>query len=134
MKGRLSWIVIVVILLKEHSKYPQKKVDGKEMEEKRQMLEEVSMKLAKLPKDCKVESIKIEGMYAEWISNEASMSDKVILYLHGGAYEFCSANTHRPLASGISQAAGVKALLVKYRLAPKHPFPAAIEYTVTAYR
>jgi monoterpene epsilon-lactone hydrolase len=84
-----------------------KKVDGKGMEEKRRMLEKVSMKLAKLPKDCKVESIKVDGMYAEWISNEASMRDKVILYLHGGGYEFCSANTHRPLAAGISQAAGV---------------------------
>jgi monoterpene epsilon-lactone hydrolase len=120
--------------IKKAIRVSAKKAVGKDMEEKRRMLEKVAIKLAKLPKDCKVEPLHIEGLYAEWISTDKSMHDKVILYLHGGAYEFCSANTHRPLAAGIANAAGVKALLVEYRLAPEHPFPAAIEDAVTAYR
>jgi monoterpene epsilon-lactone hydrolase len=121
-------------IIKRAIRVSAKKVVGKGMEEKRQMLEKVAMKLAKLPKDCKVEPLQVEGMYAEWIFGEGSVSDKVILYLHGGAYGFCSANTHRPLAAGIAHASGVKALLVEYRLAPEHPFPAAIEDAVTSYR
>jgi len=104
------------------------------MDEKRQMLDTVARKLGKLPKNCKAEKLEIEGLYAEWLSSEHMVSDKVILYLHGGGYAFCSANTHRPLAASIGNAAGVKVLFPEYRLAPEHPFPAAIDDAVTVYR
>ncbi|OLS33674.1 alpha/beta hydrolase [Bacillus sp. MRMR6] len=80
-----------------------------------------------------MEKLEIDGIYAEWLSTEQSAADKVILYLHGGAYGYCSADTHRSLAARIMREAGVKVLLPEYRLAPEHPFPAAIEDAVTVY-
>jgi epsilon-lactone hydrolase len=106
----------------------------KGMDEKRQMLDTAAKRWSKLPKNCRVEPIQIEGMYAEWITNNQTSEEKVILYLHGGAYEYCSAETHRELAARIMDVAGVKVLLPEYRLAPEYPFPAAIEDTVRIYR
>ena len=58
----------------------------------------------------------------------------VILYFHGGGYCIGSAETHRDLVSRICTAAGARALSVDYRLAPEHPFPAAVHDGVAAYR
>lgn len=106
----------------------------KGMDEKRKMLDTAAKRWSKLPKDCTVEPIQIEGMYAEWITNSQTLDDKVILYLHGGAYEYCSADTHRSLAARIMDESSIRVLLPEYRLAPEHPFPAAIEDTVRIYR
>jgi epsilon-lactone hydrolase len=112
----------------------KKGLSDRAIDEKRQMLDTAARKLGKLPKNCKVEKLEIEGIYAEWLSSENILDDKVILYLHGGGYALCSANTHRPLAARIGKRAGVKVLFPEYRLAPEHPFPAAIEDAVTVYR
>ncbi|WP_413300236.1 alpha/beta hydrolase [Bacillus sp. 1P10SD] len=112
----------------------RKEVIDKGMDEKRQMLDSAARRLGKLPEDCIIEKLEIEGLYTEWISTSRVMEGKVILYLHGGGYAFCSANTHRPLAARIGKAAGVKVLFPEYRLAPEHPFPAAIEDAINVYR
>ncbi|QCJ42428.1 alpha/beta hydrolase [Bacillus sp. S3] len=116
----------------------KKGVKGKGMENKRQMLDAAARRLGTLPKNCKVVPVEIEGLYAEWITTTSAetlvAADKVILYLHGGGYALCSANTHRPLAARIGKAAGLKVLFPEYRLAPEHPFPAAIEDAVNVYR
>lgn len=110
------------------------KLEEKEVVESRQIIDSFARKLSKIPKGCKVEQIKIEEMYAEWISNNQTLEGKVILYLHGGGYSYCSADTHRTLAANIMIESGVKVLLPEYRLAPENPFPAAIEDTITIYR
>ena len=109
-------------------------LEEKDIGESRQMIDTFARKFARLPKNCKIDSIQIEGIYAEWISNNQTEEGKVILYLHGGGYGYCSADTHRSLAARIMIEAGVKVLLPEYRLAPEHPFPAAIEDTLTIYR
>ncbi|MDH3533649.1 MAG: alpha/beta hydrolase [Gammaproteobacteria bacterium] len=76
----------------------------------------------------------INGLTAEWLIPEGAAQGKVLVYLHGGAYIMGGCNTHRQLASYIARAAGVRALLPEYRLAPEHPFPAAIEDAVALYR
>ncbi len=58
----------------------------------------------------------------------------ILLYLHGGAYIFGSANTHRRLAAKIAADNNLTAYSVDYRLAPEHPFPAAIDDCLTAYQ
>ena len=58
----------------------------------------------------------------------------VLLYLHGGAYIFGSANTHRRLVAKLAEDSGLTAYSVDYRLAPEHPFPAAIDDGLTAYQ
>src|SRR5262249_59249273 len=52
---------------------------------------------------------------------------------HGGGYAIGSINTHRRLAYDISAASGVRVLLIDYRLAPEHPFPAAVEDAARAW-
>lgn len=80
------------------------------------------------------ESVTIEGMRAEWLVPEGSARDEVILYLHGGAYCAGSCESHRGAVSHIAKAAGFRLLLPEYRLAPEHPFPAAIADAELAYR
>lgn len=58
----------------------------------------------------------------------------ILLYLHGGAYNLCSYNTHKRMVSFICRAAGIPALLINYRLAPEHPYPAALDDAVAAYQ
>jgi len=58
----------------------------------------------------------------------------VILYLHGGAYLAGSPRTHRHLGAWLAGAAEARALIPDYRLAPEHPFPAALEDALAAHR
>ncbi len=69
----------------------------------------------------------------EWLL-PAGAGDAVVLYLHGGGYVIGSARSHRHLAADIAQAAGTRAFTLEYRLAPEHPFPAALDDAVAAYR
>lgn len=74
------------------------------------------------------------GMRAEWLTPQSPAAGKVMLYLHGGAYVFGNCATHRQLVSYVARACGVRALVIEYRLAPEHRFPAAIEDSLAAYR
>jgi len=58
----------------------------------------------------------------------------VMLYIHGGAFVLCSKDTHRHLALLNAQRAGYVVFNINYRLAPRHPFPAAITDACAAYR
>lgn len=110
------------------------KLEEKKIEESRKIIDSFARNFSILPKNCKIEETQIEGIYAELISNNQTKEDKVILYLHGGGYGYCSADTHRSLAANIMIESGVKVVLPEYRLAPEHPFPAAIEDTITIYQ
>jgi acetyl esterase/lipase len=58
----------------------------------------------------------------------------VVLVFHGGGFVVCTAGTHRLLGAQLGAAAGGRALVVDYRLAPEYPFPAAVEDCTAAYR
>lgn len=58
----------------------------------------------------------------------------VVLYLHGGGYIACSPETHRPLVSSLVRRLGGEAWVPRYRLAPEHRYPAALDDGVQAYR
>ena len=88
----------------------------------------------KLPADVKVEPVTANGVKAEWISTPDADAGKVVLYLHGGGYVIGSLDSHRHLVAEISRAARVRALAVDYRLAPEHPFPAAVDDALAVYR
>lgn len=83
-----------------------------------------------------VESVSttLAGMAAEWVYPTGGDRSGVILYLHGGGFGIGSINTHRAIASHIAVSAGVAGLLIDYRLAPEHRFPAAIDDAISAYR
>lgn len=60
--------------------------------------------------------------------------DAALLYLHGGGYVIGGPQEYRGLTAEIGRSAGVRALSIDYRLAPEHPFPAAVDDAVAAYR
>jgi len=87
-----------------------------------------------LPSDVSYQPIDAGGVSAEWLSAPNAGGDCVILYLHGGCYATGSVETHRDLMTRLSIAASTRVLGLNYRLAPMHPFPAAIEDATAAYR
>lgn len=110
---------------------PDKK--GVSIEERRLQMDRMAA-LGHLPRDCSVEAVDAGGVPAEWIKVAGGPEDSVILYLHGGGYAIGSLTSHRQLVAYIAKAAGARTLSLAYRLAPEHPFPAAVEDAVTGYR
>ena len=86
-----------------------------------------------LPEGAQQRAETIAGVPCEWQSVDGAKDDAVLLYFHGGGYVIGSVNTHRGLVSGFSGASGITGLSVDYRLAPEHPFPAAVEDAVAVY-
>jgi acetyl esterase/lipase len=79
-------------------------------------------------------AVSADGVRCEWFIPEGSPNDTALLYLHGGGFIFGVSDLHRAMLARLAQAMGVRALMVDYRLAPEHPYPAALEDCVTAYR
>jgi acetyl esterase/lipase len=88
----------------------------------------------KSPPDVVSEPVSAGGVPSEWITTPAADHEQVILHLHSGGYYTGSINTHRDLVARLGRAAGMRALAIDYRLAPEHPYPAALEDATTAYR
>jgi acetyl esterase/lipase len=84
--------------------------------------------------DVTVNKVDANGVPAEWIAAPGADTSRAILYLHGGGYVIGSIATHREMLGRLSRAAGVRVLALDYRLAPEHPFPAAVEDAVAGYR
>lgn len=95
---------------------------------------EMEEKAFKVADDIEVEPTTVAGRSAEWLYAPDTQNGRSILYLHGGGYVLGSLITHRSLAGEISRASGAAVLLLDYRLAPEHPFPAAVEDGVAALR
>jgi acetyl esterase/lipase len=83
--------------------------------------------------DIALEAGDANGVPAEWSLAPGSDPTRVLLFFHGGGYCSGSIASHRGMVSRIGRAAGVRTLAVGYRLAPEHPFPAALEDALTAY-
>ena len=73
------------------------------------------------------------GIPVAWLTPRTHDAGRVILYLHGGGYCLGSIDTHKHLAAMLAESAGARACIVDYRLAPEHPFPAAVDDAVGAY-
>jgi epsilon-lactone hydrolase len=87
-----------------------------------------------LAPDVAVEQTNANGVRAEWNSTPPAARDAVLLYLHGGGFVIGSLDSHRHLVSEAGRAAKALTLALDYRLAPEHPFPAAVEDAVAGYR
>jgi len=69
-----------------------------------------------------------------WIGPRGGRSGRVLFYLHGGGYVSCSTRTHRDILSRMAIAADARVFAVDYRLAPEHPYPAALHDSLAAWR
>ncbi len=101
------------------------------IEQRRAGMERIS---ERVPDGVICEKVNAGSVSAEWIAAPGAMADRVVLYLHGGGYVIGSINTHRAMISRIARASNARALAIDYRLAPEHPFPAAVEDATAAYR
>ena len=89
--------------------------------------------LIPLPENTKFKRILAGDVYAEWITCGDVDKDKTFMFIHGGGYYRGSIAATRATVARISAEAKVRCLSIEYRLAPEHPFPAAIDDTYTAY-
>ncbi len=89
---------------------------------------------AKLTVGATTEKVDAGGVKGEWISAPGAAPDRAILYFHGGGYVLGSIHSHRDMCERLSRAAQARVLALDYRLAPEHPFPAAVDDARAAYR
>jgi len=84
--------------------------------------------------DVEFEAVDVDGVPGEWSIVRGSDVSRALLYLHGGGYCSGSIVSHRRMVTEAGRAAGVRTLAIGYRLAPEHPFPAALDDALTAWR
>lgn len=77
---------------------------------------------------------KVGGVSGWWCIPKGADKSAAVLYLHGGGYLLGSAKAYRNFAGQIASYAGVAAFVADYRLAPEHPFPAAIDDSLAAFQ
>jgi acetyl esterase/lipase len=94
--------------------------------------QEKTARYARFPRNIRCQNIHVAGVSAAWVDTAGS-SLGVILYLHGGAYALGSINTHREFTARLVSATKMRALSLSYRLAPEHPYPAAVKDATAAY-
>ncbi len=85
-----------------------------------------------VPKNVTFEPATIGGIKGEWVRVDGSQPSATLLYLHGGGYFACSPRTHRPITAAYAKN-GFAVFVPDYRLAPEHPFPAAIDDAEAAW-
>lgn len=86
----------------------------------------------KIPASVRITPAQVNGIPGEWAESQSS-AETVLLYLHGGGYFGCSAETHRPITASFALQ-GFRVFAANYRLAPENPFPAAVDDAAAAYR
>ena len=100
----------------------------------RELCEKGAGKYAKIPDGVEIKAQVLGGINAEWLIPSGTNRQKLILYVHGGGYVSGSCNDHRGFVSKFAQNTGITCLTYEYRLAPEHPFPAALDDSVKIYQ
>jgi monoterpene epsilon-lactone hydrolase len=102
----------------------------------RERFEEWSADNFPIPGDVETDEVDAGGVAAQWITTDGRRQDteRTIFYMHGGSFSLGSVGCYTALVSRLARACEARALVPEYRLAPEHPFPAAIEDARAAYR
>jgi acetyl esterase/lipase len=100
---------------------------------RRQRLDEVGS-IWPIADDVRVEAVDLGGVPGEWSDVPGAEDSRVLLFFHGGGYCSGSIVSHRRMVTEAGRKAGCRTLAVDYRLAPEHPFPAALEDALKAWR
>lgn len=90
--------------------------------------------LAAEPTDVTYEDVDAGGVHAVLITPAGARTDRVIVYAHGGGCVTGSSGSHRKLAAHLAKAAGTRAIVPDYRLAPENPYPAQLDDLITVHR
>jgi acetyl esterase/lipase len=102
-------------------------------EERRHRIDEVGS-VWPVAGDVKLEPVDLDGVRGEWSIAPGSDPSRVLMFFHGGGYCSGSIVSHRRMVTEAGRAGGLRTLAVGYRLAPEHPFPAAYDDALTAWR
>lgn len=94
---------------------------------------EQGMSRVKLGDDVVRQAVFAEGVPCEWLIPQDSLPDRVLLYLHGGGFVFGLTPPHLQMGAHLARKMRTRILMVNYRLAPDHPFPAALDDCVSTY-
>ena len=100
------------------------------LQERRALMESAG---APPPQGTQIDPVDADGVTAEWVVAAGVTARRVLLHFHGGAYHLGSPARLRGLLTLLSAAAQVRVLSAGYRLAPEHPFPAAVEDALAVY-
>lgn len=95
--------------------------------------EAAAIRLFKMPVGVAVKAAEVGRYRGEWLRPDGIEGRGIVLYLHGGAYTGGSCITHRALAARLAQASRRSVYSLDYRLAPEHPFPAALEDAIATF-
>lgn len=87
-----------------------------------------------LPKDVQRVEVNCNGVAAQWLAPADCRPERVLLYIHGGAFVAYTPEVYAAMVAGWCRPLKARALMVDYRLAPEHPFPAALNEALQAYR
>lgn len=101
--------------------------------ERRQRLDEVGS-VWPVADDVAIEAVDCDGLPGEWSLVPGSDTSRVLLFFHGGGYCSGSILSHRRMVTEAGRAARMRTLAIGYRLAPEHPYPAAHEDAMAAWR
>jgi len=101
--------------------------------ERRKRLDDVGS-VWPVAEDVALTAADVNGLPGEWSIAQGSDRSRVLMFFHGGGYCSGSIVSHRRLVTEAGRAAGVRTLAIGYRLAPEHPFPAAYDDVLTAWR
>ena len=93
-----------------------------------------SIGAAPVAADITFEAGKLAGLPVLASTTPGARTDQTLLYIHGGAFVIGNPTDYRSLSGELGRAAGVSTVSLDYRLAPEHPFPAAVDDCVAAYR
>jgi len=91
-------------------------------------------RLHPVPDDVLVREVTAGGVPAHWLAAPGADTGRVLLFLHGGGYELGSLRSDGELAAQLGRASGMRVPFPEYRLAPEHPFPAAVDDVLAAWR
>jgi hypothetical protein len=108
-------------------------LDAARIDEFRRKNAAFDRKFGQLDPALKRSAFDADGVPCEWIDAPESRTDRVLFYIHGGAFVLRFPNLHAALAGRWCRRLGSRALMVDYRLAPEHPHPAALDDCVRAY-
>jgi acetyl esterase/lipase len=122
-------IAMLVEMLRSAPPLPQ----TMDIQERRKHMEELT-RSAPIPEGARFTPVEAGGVPCEWVEVPGAKADATLLYLHGGGFTIGSVRTHHALVARLASATGARALTVDYRLGPEHPFPAAVDDALAAYR
>jgi monoterpene epsilon-lactone hydrolase len=126
-------LAVIRGLLKAVMRLNFRMLQGRPFREQRASIDSNSARFFRFPPGIRVEALLAGGVPSDLVTPAGHDAGRMIMYLHGGGYTTGSPVSHRDLIGRIAQACRAQVLALNYRLAPEHPFPAALEDAQSAY-